>query len=130
MTTHGIVTALVIVLAVPFAAPRAQEPVEGAAIWRAFASTLQPGASISVRLTSGQRVRATLLQVSDEAITIQPKTRAPVPPQQVAYADIRSIELQRSNGGVGLGKAIAIGVAVGAGAFVGLLMIALAAVAD
>lgn len=130
MKTKCIPAVVMIAVMATATAPRAQQ-VQGAAIWREFAATLQPGASIAVRLTSGQRVKATLLQVSDEAITIQLKTRVPVAPHQVAYADIESLELQRANGGgVGIGKAVAIGAAVGAGAFLGLLMIALASWAD
>lgn len=130
MRTRRVIPAAIVALVVSAAVPRAQQPVQGPAIWRDFAATLQPGAAISLRLTSGQRVRATLLQVSGEAITIQPKTRVPVSPQQVAYGDIESIELQRTSGGIGIGKAVAIGLAVGAGAFLGLLMIAVASFSD
>ena len=131
MKADGIIIAVIVAFLATIASPAAaQPPAPDAAIWREFAATLQPGAAVSVRLAGGQRLKATLLQVSDDGITIQPRTRVPVAPQQVAYADIRSIELQKASGGVGIGKAIAIGVAVGAGAFVGLLMIALAAVAD
>ncbi len=126
MKTNGTAALVMIALIVTAAAPRAQEP----AVWREFAATLQPGAPITVRLTAGQRVKATLLQVSDDAITIQPATRVPVRPQQVAYADIESLELRRTGGGIGVGKAVALGVAVGAGAFLGLLMIALATLSD
>lgn len=129
MKTKGIVPLVISAFLVTAAVPRAQQ-VQGAEIWREFAATLQPGASISVRLTGGQRVKASLLRVSDEAITIQPQTRVPVPPQQVAYRDIESLELQRTGGGIGVGKAVAVGVAVGAGAFLGLLMIALATLSD
>jgi hypothetical protein len=130
MTRHRVLPALIVMLVVTGAVPRAQEPALGASIWREFAATLQPGAAITLRLTTGQRVNASLLQVSSEAITIQPRTRVPVPPQRVAYADIESLELRRTNGGIGIGKAVAIGAAVGAGAFLGLLMIALATLSD
>jgi hypothetical protein len=127
MKSIAAVTAVALLVAT--AAPRAQETASPA-VWREFAATLQPGAAVVVRTTAGQRVKASLLQVSDEAITIQPKTRVPVPPQQVRYADIESIELQRANGGAGLARAVAIGAAVGAGAFLGLLLIFVAAIED
>ena len=129
MQTHTLARAAVaalLVLTLPFTAAAAQPASSPAEVWRDFARRLEPGASILVRTASGQRVKAALLQVTDDAITIQPKTRRSVPPQRVAFADIQSLEVQR-NGGLGVGKAVALGAAVGAGAFFALLALAVAA---
>jgi hypothetical protein len=103
------------------AAPRAHaQTVAGPEIWRSFATRIEPGKTLKVRLTNGQRFKATLLQVSDEGLTVQPKTRAPVPPQVVPYASVASLEIDTGKG-ANVGKAIAIGAGVAAGAFFGLM---------
>ena|SRR2546426_12595878 len=107
----------------------AQAPAASADIWRAFAEKLHVGSTVKVRLKDGTRVKATLLQVSPESMTIQPKTRIPVEPQAVPFSTIESLDVDRSNG-IGVGKAVAIGVASAAGAFVGLMLIAFAVVGD
>jgi|SRR6266850_6636751 len=98
-------------------------------VWRAFAEKLHVGFTVKVRLKDGTRVRATLLQVSSDSMTIQPKTRIPVEPQAVPFGTIESLDVDRSNG-IGVGKAVAIGVASAAGAFVGLMLIAFAVAGD
>jgi hypothetical protein len=107
----------------------ARQPAVTADLWRAFVEKLDVGSTLKVRLKDGTRVKATLLQVSPQAITIQPRTRIPVEPQSVPFDAIESLDVDRSNG-IGVGKAIAIGVASAAGAFVGLMLIAFALVGD
>ena len=107
----------------------ARQPVANADLWRAFVEKLHVGSTLKVRLKDGTRVKATLLQVSREAITIQPRTRIPVEPQSVPFDAIESLDLDRSKG-IGVGKAIAIGVASAAGAFVGMMLIVFAVVGD
>lgn len=114
-----------------FAAPHAyaQAVVSPPEVWRSFAATLEPGKTLNVRLTSGQRFKATLLQVSDQGLTVQPKTRAPVPPQMVPFAQVASIEIDTGKG-ANIGKAIAVGAAVAAGAFFGLMALTFAVWGD
>jgi hypothetical protein len=81
---------------------------------------------LTVRLQNGQRFRATLIAVRDDAVLLQPRTRVPVPVQAVPYDEIATLE-RRESGGIGAGKAAAIGVASGAGAFVVILLILMAA---
>ena len=120
--------ALVVLLAAPRVGA-AQTIVSAPDVWRDFAQRIDPGTTLKLRLTSGQRFKATLLQVSDVALILQPKTRIPVPPQQVAFADIESMEIDTTKG-VGVGKAIAVGVASAAGAFLGLMVLAFAVWGD
>jgi len=112
-------------LVVLIAAPRvlsAQEAI-GPDIWRTFTEKLEPGKMLKVRLRNGQRFRATLLQVSADTMTVQPKTRAAVPPQRVAFADVETLEVDSSKG-IGLGKAVAVGAGVAAGAWLALMALA------
>ncbi len=122
---------LALMLVVLLVAPRAhaQATVAGPDIWRTFAMRIEPGKTLKVRLTSGQRFKATLLQVSDEGLTVQPKTRVPVPAQVVPFADVASIEIDTGKG-ANVGKAIAIGASVAAGAFFGLMALAFAVWGD
>jgi hypothetical protein len=123
-----IVALLISLIAFPFPL-RAQEIV-GPDIWHTFAAKLETGKALKVRLKNGQRFKATLLDVSDTAMTLQPKTRAAVPPQRVAFDEIETLEVDRGNGGGTIARAVGIGAAVGAGAFLGLMMIAFAALGD
>jgi hypothetical protein len=97
-------------------------------VWKTFASRIDVGTQLNVRLRDGQRFRATLIEARDDALLLQAKTRVPVPVQPVAYDAI--VSLEQVKGGGGAGKAVAIGVATGVGAFFGTLLIMLAAVSD
>lgn len=128
--TH--VTALLVwALVVSVAAPARGQAVDVSSpgLWRTFAERVAPGTSLDVRLRSGQRFKATLLQVSPDAMTVQPKTRAAVPPQRVAFADISTLEVDTAKG-ASLGKAVAIGAAVAAGAWLALMALAFAVWGD
>ena len=119
--------ALVALLAVP-PLVRAQA-VAGPEIWRAFTERVQPGKTLKIRLKGGQRFKATLLQVSAEALTVQPKTRAAVPPQRIPFEHVETIELDESKG-IGVGKAVAVGAGVAAGAWLALMALAFAVWGD
>jgi hypothetical protein len=103
----------------------AQVPVD---VWRTFAERMEVGVVLNVRLRSGQKFRATLIDARDDVVLLQPKTRIPVPVQPVPYGEIASLE--RAKGGIGAGKAVGIGVASGVGAFFGVLMLLFAAWGD
>jgi hypothetical protein len=127
--TRRVAIVLIALLGASTLRAAAGQPAATADVWRAFVEKLHVGSTVKVRLKDGTRVKATLLQASPEAMTIQPKTRIPVEPQTVPFSAIESLEVDRSNG-IGAGKAIAIGVASGAGAFAGLMLIILAAMSD
>jgi hypothetical protein len=67
--------------------------------------------------------------VSEEGLTLQPKTRVPVPPQVVAFAEVASLEIDTGKG-AGIGRAIAIGAAAAAGTFFGLMVLTLSILSD
>jgi hypothetical protein len=98
-------------------------------VWHAFVEKLEPGKTLKVRLKNGQRFKATLLQVSPDAMTVQPRTRAAVPPQRVAFEHIETLEIDHARG-VGIGKAVAIGAGVAAGAWLALMALAFAVWGD
>lgn len=97
-------------------------------VWRNVVEKIDAGAELDVRLQDGTRFRAILVDVRPDAVLLQPKTRVPVPVQEVPYEAIALIE-RRSQGGIGAGKAAAIGVAAGVGTFFAIIAI-LAATLD
>ena len=120
----ALVAVVIAVLAVPPAlAAQATENV-----WRGFVEKVDVGTELQVRLASGQRFRATLIEVRDEAVLMLPKTRVPVPIQPVPYREI--VALERTRHGMGAGKAAAIGVATGAGTVFAILAILFATLDD
>jgi hypothetical protein len=119
-----LIMALVLVMSTA-AGATAQTPAE---TWRSFAERLEVGTELKVRLDDGRRVRATLVDVRDDAVVLQPRTRVPVPVQAVAYEKI--ISLETTGKGIGAGKAVAIGAATGVGAFFGIMAIMVALMGD
>jgi hypothetical protein len=119
---------LTVVLLAVLLAPAGVRAQAHADVWKTFASRIDVGAQLNVRLRNGQRFRATLIEAREDALLLQPKTRVPVPVQPVAYEAI--VSLEQAKGGIGAGKAAAIGVATGVGAFFGTLLVMLAAVSD
>ena len=113
--------ALAALIAVP--SPLCAQAVTSPDIWRTFTEQLEPGKTLKVRLKTGQRFKATLLHVSDDAVTLQPNTRAAVPPQRVPFELIETLEIDQGKG-LGLGKAIAVGAAVAGGTFLALMALA------
>lgn len=118
------VAALLVMLFV--AHPAHAQTVAGPEVWHTFAARIDPGKVLKVRLRNGQRFKATLLDVSDTALTLQPKTRAAVPPQRVPYDLVETLEVDHDKG-FGAVKAVAVGAAVAAGTFLSLMAIAFAA---
>ena len=97
-------------------------------VWRDVASKIDIGTEINVRLNDGRKVRATLLEVGQDGLLLQPKTRVPVPVQEVPYPAI--VSLERRAGGASVAKAVGIGIASGVGAFFVILGILVAAYGD
>jgi hypothetical protein len=75
--------------------PQLQAQVAGPDIWRTFAENLEPGKTLTIRLKNGPRFKATLLHVSSDAITVQPKTRAAVPRHRQGGRDWRGRRRRR-----------------------------------
>ncbi|HLG57192.1 MAG TPA: hypothetical protein VI485_17765 [Vicinamibacterales bacterium] len=119
-----LVCVLVLVLLMP-GVVSAQVPAD---VWRTFAKRMDVGVELNVRLRSGQKFRATLIDAREDVVLVQPKMRIPVPVQPVPYDEIASLD--RAKGGIGAAKAVGIGVASGVGAFFGVLLLLFAAWGD
>lgn len=98
-------------------------------IWRDVASRIEPGTEVNVRMQDGKRIRAALLDARQDVVLLQPKTRVPVPAQEVPYGAILTLE-RHTPGGGGTAKAVGIGIASGVGAFFAILGILVAAYGD
>jgi hypothetical protein len=96
----------------------AQTAAPDTALIASYVKALPIGSRVRVTLTSGDRLRGTLMKVTDDEVVLQEHARVPESPRPLAMQTIRSVEPERPGGA---GRAIAIGAAVGAGAFLGLL---------
>ena len=124
MRTARATTIAVLVLALATPA-RAEQPRD----WQRLAATLQPGTRLEVHLTDGSHVDGTLVVQDADVLVANPRTRIPVAPWRVAYAEIQSIDVKQRDG-LSPGAKVLLGLSVGAAAvFVGLL-IAVAAISD
>ena len=119
--------ALLTVMALGAAVPaRAQVAPD---IWKGVAEKIDLGTRVRLGLRDGRNLDAVLVAVRDEALVVQPKVRVAVPPQEIPYTAIASLE-RRKGEGVGAAKAAAIGVATGVGTFFGILLIMLSVAVD
>ena len=124
MRTARATTIAVLVLALATPA-RAEQPRD----WQRLAATLPPGTRLELHLTDGSHVDGTLVVQDAEVLVVNPRTRIPVAPWRVAYAEIQSIDVKQRDG-LSPGAKVLLGLSVGAAAvFVGLL-IAVAAISD
>ena len=94
-----------------------------------YVQKLTPGSAVRVERTGGKSVRGTLLKATDRSVVVQPRTRLPEPPVEVAMGDVLSVTPE-SPRGANLAKAIAAGAAAGAGAALGIFLIIIAAYND
>src|SRR5262245_38333239 len=90
---HVIVALLIVGLAAP--AARAQEPRVDGSIWRTYVQTLKPNAFVRVRTANGKSMKGRIVQVGDNALRFNPKTRVAVPPREVPYEEIVAIDLAK-----------------------------------
>src|SRR5512145_2784903 len=94
-----LIVALLFVLVAPIDVGAQAQPD----VWKTFASRIDVGVQLNVRLRNGQKFRATLIDARDDVLLLQPRTRVPVPVQPVAYDAI--LGLEQVKGGMGAGKA-------------------------
>ena len=124
LARNVVTVAMLVVLVMPAGVGAQAQPD----VWKSFASRIDVGVQLNVRLRNGQKFRATLIDAREDALLLQPRTRVPVPVQPVAYDAI--VSLEQVKGGMGAGKAAAIGVATGVGGFFLTMLMILAAVGD
>ena len=90
-------TAMLALVALLAAHPlRAQQPTNPVDTWKAIALRLEPGSSVTIGLKDGGRVTGALIRVADAGVDVKPRTRVPVPLRAVPWAEIASIERQRT----------------------------------
>jgi hypothetical protein len=113
-------------LAVSMTAPAAaQEP---SANWEQVAIALKPGTRVEVDLADGTHVQGTVLgqDAARAALVVSPKTRIPVDPWRIDYAEIRPIEEKSPREGMRPGTKVLLGIGIGLGALMLLYGIAVA----
>ena len=116
-------SAVIYVLVALIAAPAAAQPQDSAAMWKTFAERLDVGAPIRVRTNDGRSVEAHLVQVTADAVRVNPKTRRPVPVREIPFSAIQKIE--RRSDGWSAGAKVLLGVGIAAGATLLLFIAAL-----
>jgi hypothetical protein len=110
-------------------APAAAAPRADPALFASYVKQLPIGSRVRVGLTGGSRIKGTLMKADDREIVVQPRTRLPEPPLQIAMDRIVAVELE-TNGNSSVGKAIAIGFGAGAAGALAVFLILVAAVSD
>lgn len=78
-----------------------------------YVQKLPLGSRVRVDKVDGRAVRGTLIKAGDQALVVQPRTRVPEPPIEVAFADIVAVTPEGRNGGVG--TAVGVGLLAGLG---------------
>jgi hypothetical protein len=120
MTKTILIALLVLELA---ASPILAQPQEAEA-WRGLVTSLEPAATIAVRLKNGNRLKGTFVQHTDDALLLKPRTRIAVPALSIAFTEIESIE--RWKIGWSPGQKVLLGVGIGFGV-IGLAFLAVIA---
>ena len=110
---------LVLSLAAPAAA-------QGAGDFARLASSLQAGARVELALADGTRIEGTVLGQEGDILVVNPKTRIPVAPWRIGYAEIRSLDVKSPREGMRPGTKVLIGIGVGVGVLALLAGIAVA----
>jgi hypothetical protein len=123
--TIHVVMSVVLVLVMSAQSISAQIPAD---VWKRFAARVDIGSELNVRLNDGRRLRATLVDVRDDAVLLQPKTRIPVPIEAIPYDAIVRMELRKA--GHNPAKSVAIGIATGFGVIFGIMAVLAVAIGD
>ena len=108
----------------PAISPQRTDP----ALFSSYVKQLPIGSRVRVGLTDGTRVKGTLMKADDREIVVQPRTRVPEPPIQIAMDRVVAVELETN--GTNVGKTIGIGFAAGAAGVLSVFLILAAVFAD
>lgn len=107
----------------------AAPPAAGYAAIVEFVQQLPLGTVVQIDRVDGRTVRGTLLKVSADTVTVQPRTRLPEPPVDIRLSSVLRVQPETGNGR-SIGKAIGAGAAAGAGAALGVFLLLLAIFSD
>jgi hypothetical protein len=83
-----------------------------------FVRSLPPGSRVRIEVAGGRTLRGTLLQASDDSVTVQRHTRVPEVPVAVPMRDVQRVTIDAP---ASSSRGVALGAAVGAGAALGVL---------
>ena len=92
--------------------------------WFAYAGKLPIGSTVRVRTADGERLTAVLALVDHESVTLELKSRIPIPPRRIPFDQLTQLELKQN--GSSLARGIAIGAGVGAGTVLGIFALIVA----
>jgi hypothetical protein len=101
---------LCLLIAAPIRAQTRETP--DARVARTEVEQIPIGATVSLRLRGGQRLKAVLFSADETGIRVKPATRVPEPSRHLTYDQIERIERKRDQ--VSIGKYAGIGSAIGA----------------
>jgi hypothetical protein len=103
-------------------APAAGLQLADPALVASYVKQLPIGSRVRVGLTGGARIKGTLMTSNDREIVVQPRTRIPEPPLQIAMDRIVAVELE-TNSNSNLGRTIGVGVAAGVGGTLAVFLV-------
>jgi hypothetical protein len=109
--------ALLCLLTAPLRAQTTETPDARAA--RAQVEQIPIGATVSLQLRGGQRLKAVLFSADEVGVRVKPATRVPEPSRHIAYGQIERVERKQDR--VSIAKYAGIGSAIGAAALLLLL---------
>jgi len=98
------------------------------ALFASYVKQLPIGSRVRVGLTGGTTVRGTLMKTDDREIVVQPRTRIPEPPIEIALDRVVAVDLE--NNGNNVGKTIGIGFGAGAAGALAVFLILVAVFSD
>jgi hypothetical protein len=110
------------------APPASSSQRADSALVASYVQQLPIGSRVRVGLTDGTRIKGTLMKAGDRELVVQPRTRLPEPPIQIAMDRVLGVELDTN--GTNVGKAIGIGFAAGAGGVLAVFLILAAVFSD
>lgn len=114
-----------VVAATPaLAAQKDVTPAMEAAALKQMAAAVPLGTRVKLQTTSGRRLTATLMAVTDDGVVVKRATRVPEAAVSVPFAELARFERDDKRG-MSIGKALGIGLAAGGGAILTLFVIAL-----
>jgi hypothetical protein len=91
-----------------------------------YVQKLPAGSGVKVERANGKAVRGILMKATDQVLVIQPRTRVPEPPLEIAMSDVLRVTPESGGSGGNIARAIGIGAAAGAGAALAVFFIILA----
>jgi hypothetical protein len=106
-------------------AQKAAGAAEEAAAFATLAAAIPLGSRIKLQTTDGRRLKGTLMSVGGDGIIVKRETRTPEPALTIPFRTLAQLQLDRSNSGISVGKAIGIGLSAGVGAILTMFAIAL-----